>query len=107
VRQPFTSLRSGHILEQAEKYLVTKNSMKPFLTNRTFNVRRSIQPLVSLIGSYPNNCEVIVAIYPLVIGIWVNEDAPRIAIGKANVSHQKKILDNRKQNSEHSKTRSR
>jgi len=70
VRQPFTSLRSGYILEQGEKYLVTKNSMKPLLTNGTFNVRRSIQPFVSLIGSYPNDCEVIVAIYPLVIGIF-------------------------------------
>ena len=55
-----------------------------------------------------NDREVIVAIYPMVIGIFgLMKMRPRIAIGKANVSHQKKLLDNRKQNSEHPKTRSR
>jgi hypothetical protein len=33
---------------------------------------------------------------------WAGENVARIAIGKANASHQKKILDNPKQNREHS-----
>jgi hypothetical protein len=68
--------------------------VKPLLTNRAFKCASLDITLCLVDWKYPNNCEVIVAIYPLVIGIWVNEDAPRIAIGKANVSHQKKILDN-------------
>jgi hypothetical protein len=38
---------------------------------------------------------------------WAGENVTRIAIGKTNASHQKKVLDNPKQNIEHSETRSR
>ena len=60
---------------------------------------------LSLVDWKPvNDRAVIVAIYSMALD-QVNENVPGIAIGKANVSHQKKILDNRKQNSEHSETR--